>query len=64
MPANMFERQLELTKSRTKLDAQIRETFPGMAHFAGTGFTRSTCSGCEFYTINASKSKEIGRAHV
>lgn len=57
MRSNMFERQSEFVSTDSGMDKKISETHPGMAHFAGTGFTRSTCTGCEFFTINARKTK-------
>jgi hypothetical protein len=32
-----------------ELEAQARQTFPGMAHFAGTGPFATACRDCVFY---------------
>lgn len=48
------------TASNITLEAQRRRTFPGMAHFAGTGPAGETCRGCEFWKHDRQYYSKIG----
>lgn len=48
---------IPLTESNPKLDKLIRQTPPGMAHWAGTGPSGKTCETCKhFGTLYAENS--------
>jgi hypothetical protein len=41
---------LKLTKPDPEFAQQLRQSTPGMAHFAGTGPLGATCGGCGYLT--------------
>lgn len=41
---------LHLTQVDPTFERKRRSTYPGMAHFAGSGPDQATCRGCAFWT--------------
>jgi hypothetical protein len=40
---------LTLTQPDSEFTQQLRQSVPGMAHFAGTGPSGATCGGCDYF---------------
>ena len=43
----------------TDIDVNHAESYPGMAHFAGTGPKGKTCGGCKFFVPAANRSPQF-----